>query len=310
MPVSTPAYATAATRTASSASALQTQLSAATSGDVIEYTGPALGSVTLTGGSTGWATNVLIRPPLGSRVTCTALALQAAHVTVAGFDFTTSSSITTGATRSALWRCTSATGTWGIYYVDNAALVECVGYQFRPDVTGDRCQFFSSAASPIAAPLMDGCYLAAQSLLAASGAHLDTLQIEGIGGTSVTDPAVRNSVLLAHASANSPLLAATAIGGTLTVDNNWVGVAEFNAGAFSSGSVHVTGTDFAGAPLFAASPSEFTGNRVAAAAVQLTGGATLPGGSNAVSAGLSLPPDPLGDLTVLWPECPSAVVLA
>ena len=59
------------------------------SGDVIEYTGPPItGTFVLTGGSSLWTQNVLIRPPLGSRQSGSGITITARNVTVAGFDWT------------------------------------------------------------------------------------------------------------------------------------------------------------------------------------------------------------------------------
>lgn len=86
-PPNTPAYTTAATVTGVTLAGLAAAINAASSGDVIEMAAGTYTTETfVTAGSSAWAQNVLVRPPLGQRggVHFTSLYLTGTKVTLAG----------------------------------------------------------------------------------------------------------------------------------------------------------------------------------------------------------------------------------
>lgn len=309
VPPNTPAYSAPATRTASTFAELQTQLNAAGSGDVIEFTGNVTGAeVTLAGGSTSWPSNVLIRPPLGQRRTIERLRVTASRVTLAGFDAIAWNLFGGGVQRSAFWRVV-ATQTFQNSGTTDCGLVECVIPTLNLlDPALDCVAMFTYQTFNLVRPYVHGCWIAGRELPAGSSSHLDTLQWEGAGGYYVVDPVARDSVFGAHSSQNAALQIAFCSGDT-EITNCWIGKAVTDkAMAISADRAHLVGNDVNGYIDFNSIPVTVLNNRVDA-----TPGTDIYVVPNGVGGNIHAPGTvgaipPLGDLTELWPECPSTAI--
>lgn len=179
IPPQTPPYATAATTTASTLSAVQTALNAAHGGEVIEYTGPTLSGVntlTYVAGSENWTRNVLIRPPLGTRaqlgtttgpwlITSDSFTVRCSHVTMAGFNIAGMAQIqgitATEGLGSGYWRCVDVAhgnAFWRLFGPSRSFLVECVGAQRVWNSGSDRVDIYAAQNFPLTQSLVDSCY--------------------------------------------------------------------------------------------------------------------------------------------------------
>lgn len=202
-PTHTPAYTTAATVTTNGTAAdLQAKINAASSGAVIEHPG-SIASVTLTGGSTGWAQNVLIRPPVGQRADYAMTGnVEAHHLTVAGYRITGGNVRVRNCTRGGLaWMETDSAGQ---LFVDanGTATTDVFIYELAFigttswTSTGDLMQYRGLGAT-LTRPLFVGFHVLGPTKTTGSGAHNDTIQTFSQDGGKVIDAEFRDSVIFA-----------------------------------------------------------------------------------------------------------------
>lgn len=166
----TPAYSTPATAFASDITSLQAALNAASAGGVIEVSSNLVGSPILTGGNASWATNVLIRPPIGSRLSTDSFNIKARCVTVAGFDVSSGGLVRNTAEdgsgfRSGFWRCvgTGPSVSWFLTGVTDGFLCEVVSAKRSFNEDEDRVDAYSLATGfDLVRAVIDGCYFAGQ----------------------------------------------------------------------------------------------------------------------------------------------------
>lgn len=257
-PEFTPDYDTPADTT-TNAAGLQTAITNAASGDVIELTSNLTGVVTLTSpaGASSWTENVLIRPPLGQRLTSEVLKVTGQKLTVAGLDFVSQVGVGVDAQgygaykatvavtghRSALWRCVddSAKLEWTVGSSSSAdgvkdmALVECAAPYPWIHATTDRTRMSSTNLINQYRTLYHGCYFGPAWLGVAPGSKevplgliTETNVTTGTGKTGFT--AVNGSWLTAPYPVNcivgwleSPAVSAV----TVVVKKNGAQVASF-----------------------------------------------------------------------------------
>lgn len=207
-PTFTPAYSTPATVTTNGSTGdLQAKLNAATSGTVIQHAGD-IANVTLTGGSTSWAQNVLIRPPIGQRANFTlgsTANLQASHVTIAGYRLGGNVRVRNADRAGIAWlevrpgsslfvdatsRDSAGLFVYEMAYIGTESYVS----------TGDFFQF-RPVGNDLISPVFLGLYLAGptstgrDSLPASSKPHNDTIQTFASGGGKVRGALLRDSVI-------------------------------------------------------------------------------------------------------------------
>lgn len=248
-PANTPAYETPHTHTATWAT-LSSVLGTCDAGDVVQITGTQdTLNRQITGGSTGWATNVLVRPPLGQRAsaiigTTTYLATQ--HVTFAGLRVNSLLRMQ-DADRSFVAFTEVATN--GTVYMDcsrNSGLYELItdGYG---TAQSDRMlsRAFSVGGTPtdsenceIVGVYIHGRWLDADSVGDPNKPHMDTLQTLAQNGAHIYGLTIRDSVLLTSADKVMQNHDTEITG--LTIVNSWLNSAAHRTEEPPSGYVYET----------------------------------------------------------------------
>jgi hypothetical protein len=198
-PSHTPAYDTAADVVTSSLNELQSEIDSASSGTVIEHQGH-LDSSRLTGGSTQWSDNVLVRPPLGQRAEYEVRGrffLQADRVTMAGFANAGNMRIQSCNRCGWAWIENIGAGPSAIVTAQDEDAVEPFIYEWvstEVGIGGDRMQFKSSGAR-LVRPQFIGLYLTGKTREVGAGDHNDTMQTFQLNGGSTEDALISHSVL-------------------------------------------------------------------------------------------------------------------
>lgn len=305
-PALTPPYATPAARRVGSIVELHQALARAEGGEVIEVTTDLLSreQIVLRPGPNR-TENVLLRPPLGQRRRLSEVRIRQAHLTVAGFDLLGHAYIGDGAfpaegNFSGYWRCTQARSTFLVLSVHDAFIVECVGFEDDAD-DDSRVTVYGYQQWSVDRLLIDGCWWGVANFLSpGSPAHVDGIQVEGAAGGGVHNITVRDTVLAQGAGVTALL---KPNGGYLRWVNNWSSkdrVTSFHALSVENLGADVTVSDsdlnghvtWSGRP-----PTTFTRNRLRRINLPVNN-------TNVVEENGAWPMDPLGDLVLLWPECP------
>ncbi|MDQ4089225.1 MAG: hypothetical protein M3163_02815 [Actinomycetota bacterium] len=305
-PALTPAYATPASRRVTNLVQLDQALFSARGGETIEVDADLVQreQIVFRPGPAR-EQNVLIRPPLGQRRRLSEVRIRQDHLTVAGFDLLGAAFIGDGAypgegSFSGYWRCTQARSALLVLSVQDAFLVECVGYEDDHD-DDSRVTIYGYQRWAVERLLIDGCWWGvANFLVPGSSAHVDGIHVEGAAGGGVRDITIRDSVL-AQGAGVSALLKPN--GGYLRWINNWSSkdrVTSFHALSVENlgADVTVTDSDINGHITWVGrQPISFKRNRLRRINVPVDA-------TNVVDESGAWPMDELADLTSAWPECP------
>lgn len=201
-PTHTPEYTTPATTRIASLGALNNALAEAQSGDVIEVASHVWsGNYAISSGNSSWAENVLVRAPLGKRQSVVVqgeLALDAPHVTVAGFKLEHTWRARSRAHRSAYARMVVGRDVGGL--LDNTrdfGLYEIVANHFG--TRGDRMQIRGTNGGTNSNTTVAGSWLKGKFRRTGAQDHGDTIQTFGLGGGQVVGVTIVDSVLWASA---------------------------------------------------------------------------------------------------------------
>lgn len=236
-PSHTPAYITPANIFISSLSELNSALSSAQSGDVIEvapHTFSATGVTYITNGSSSWAQNVLVRPPIGQRqsvIVDSELILNAPHVTLAGFQISAATGIYGRGDRSAFARMVVETNFMKFRNSDTGDSLEDAGIYEIVSTTpkagdGDRMNISAVDGGKTSRFTISGIWMVGAYRQIGSASHSDTLQVFTTTGQGIEDLTIEDSVFFP--SSNVSLMLDNLLG-SFTIRNSWVGECETSA---------------------------------------------------------------------------------
>lgn len=269
-PPLTPDYATQATYTANSFSALQAALNQCSGGEVIEITADLRGTSVVIAKATGtvpsasWTQNVLVRPPIGQRLNCDPVSIYCQHLTFAGFNFDTpgtyqitrnpssneTATPTSSGSFSGFWRCvdtldvnnTLSSVKWILSAGYHPFLYECAAPYYHPSALLDRINLYGNTrggfATAIVAPIVKGCFFSGikrDSSVDTSQVHVDNMQIESpdAANPTVFNPSVLHSVV-DGGSGNAAIFTKN-IEGDVNIYNNWIGYDDSDSANYSLG---------------------------------------------------------------------------
>jgi hypothetical protein len=233
IPPHTPAYTTPATHIATDWTQINVLLTKCQGGEVIEVADDVTDDskpVVLNRGNESWATNVLIRPPLGKRSTIRSLRIEinSPHITVAGFNLKSATMYPKygnhrgnangiGARRAFFWMCTlDRDGTLLANGCPDSGWYEVVA--LRRGVGGDRAQIKVFADIAPNNFTIAGCWLEGKDRTNGKD-HSDTLQTLGTRDIPITGLKMIDTVFFRSANCSGQL---TFLKGTL-IQNCWFG---------------------------------------------------------------------------------------
>ncbi|CAF0916806.1 unnamed protein product [Didymodactylos carnosus] len=268
----------------------------------------------------GWVRNVLIRPPIGKRLTVQRFKIQCPRVTIAGFDVIDSLQVvvdkkeTWEGKRSGyarMWALLPKTY-FGLLMADESFFVECVSVFTLYNGTADRVNVKGcyNCDKGIKGAYIDGSWFGRSYRPVGGPEHLDTLQCAVGGKEGIFDFTLSDSVLL---GASNAAFISGGITGNLTFSNSYIenapggGKIPQGASAVNSanaeengGQTQVLHTTINGADKFSSLPK---GPTVVEYSTFARKGFSNTGIGNNFANSKINPPN-LPDLFKVWPECP------